>query len=76
MSILYYTVEKQLRSGDDCVNISETTGWKTIRIYRIEDSIPKLIAEIEALLITSSINEIETWLDNNDDNTEYEFIEL
>ena len=76
MSKLYYTVEKQLRSGDDCVNISETTGWKTIRVYRVVDTTPKLIAEIEALLIASSINEIQTWLDNIEDNTEYEFIEL
>ena len=76
MIILYYTVEIHLQSCGYDVSVKETTGWKTIRMYIVEDGIMKLQGEIEAKNETSSFTEIQTWLDNNGDEQEYVFEEL
>lgn len=73
MTVLYFTVNKHLRDVGDT---QETTGWKTIRVYTIEDGILKLQGEIESENETSSITEIQTWLDNNGNEQEYIFDEL
>ena len=76
MTILYYTVEIHLQPCGCDVSVKETTGWKTIRVYIVEDSYMKLLGEIEAENETSSITEIQTWLDNNGNEQEYIFDEL
>lgn len=44
MKTFYYVIEKQLLSYD---NIQETSGWKDIRIYRIENNEMILVLELE-----------------------------
>ena len=73
MIILYFTVTIHLQ---DIGDVKETTGWKTIRMYIVEDGYMKLQGEIEAENETSSITEIQTWLDNNGNEQEYIFDEL
>lgn len=73
MKQLFYVVEKQLNDVD---GFEETNGWKTITVYKIEDNQPKQVCEFEAHNSDNSIEEIQTWLDNNNDETEYEFIQL
>lgn len=73
MNTLYFTVGKHLVNVGD---IEEASGWKTIYVYKIEDNVPKLQAEIEALNESQCSDEIQTWLDNNGDETEYTFTEL
>ena len=73
MNTLYFTIGKHLVNVGD---IEEASGWKTIYVYKIEDNVPKLQAEIEALNESHSSDEIQTWLDNNGDETEYNFTEL
>ena len=73
MNTLYFTVEKHLM---DVGYVQEITGWKTIRMYIIEDGIMKLQGEIEAKNETPSFTEIQTWLDNNGNEQEYVFDEL
>jgi hypothetical protein len=74
MTKIYYTVEKELQSYD---SIEETTGWKTIQVYEIQNDQPKQWFKIEANNENSSENEIQTWLDNNGfEDREYEMIWL
>ena len=71
---IYYTTQKQLHTID---TIEETTGWKTIWAYTIENNIPKLWFEIEARNDNSTIDEIQTWLDNNGyEDDEFTMFEL
>lgn len=73
---LYYVIEKQLIEVD--MSVEETTGWKTITVYDIDTQLMNLIilCEIEAENINNSEKEIQTWLDNEEDSTEYNFIQL
>lgn len=75
MKNLYYVVKKQL---EDIDGFEETTGWKTITIYDIDTQCMNIIivGEIEVPNSLNSENEIQTWLDNNEDDKEYNFIEL
>lgn len=73
MNTLYFTVGKHLVNVGD---IEEASGWKTIYVYKIEDNVPKLQAKIEALNESQCSDEIQTWLDDNGDETEYTFTEL
>lgn len=71
---LYYVVEKQLKGIDD---FEETTGWKTITCYTVEDNVPKIFFDIETHNNRLSESEIQEWLDNNGyEDTEFKFIVL
>lgn len=70
---LYYTVEKQLEYIDE---VGETNGWKTITVYTIENNLPKQFCQFEAQLENSSEEEIQTYLDNNGFDSEYNFVLL
>ena len=72
-NILYYTVEKRLIDID---GIEEADGWKDIIVYTIEDNIPKIMCEFEALNENSTEEEIQTWLDNEEMVGEFEFVKL
>ena len=72
-NILYYTVEKRLIDID---GIEEADGWKDIIVYTIEDNIPKTMCEFEALNVSSTEEEIQTWLDNEEIEEEFEFVKL
>lgn len=72
-TILYYTVEKRLIDID---GIEEGDGWKDITVYTIEDNIPKVMCEFEALNGNSIEEEIQTWLDNEEIEEEFEFVKL
>lgn len=72
-NILYYTVEKRLIDID---GIEEADGWKDIIVYTIEDNIPKIMCEFEALNVSSTEKEIQTWLDNEEIGGEFEFVRL
>lgn len=73
MDKLYYTVKKQTEVIGD---IEECTGWKTIRVYELNDEEIVLITEIEAKNDSSSWDEIQMYLDNAGIETVYEFEQL
>lgn len=62
MKTFYYVIEKQLLSYD---NVQETSGWKDIRIYRLEDNEMILVMELE---IENSENSKEVVEDELGDN--------
>ena len=70
---LYYTVEKQTH---DVIGFEECTGWKTLTVYTIEHNVPKVMCELEARNESSSESEIQTWLDEEGDEKEYQFVQL
>lgn len=72
-NILYYTVEKRLIDID---GIEEADGWKDITVYTIEDNIPKIMCEFDALNENSTEEEIQTWLDNEEIGEEFESVKL
>ena len=71
---LYYIVE--LVTTEVEPDIIECNGWKTITIYEIIDNQPKIFAEIEAKYSSNCNEEIQTYLDNNGFDKEFEFIRL
>ena len=73
MKKLYYVVDVQLQDID---GIKETTGWKVITCYEIIDNQPKMFCDFEAKIETSTEEEIQTYLDNNEYDEEFEFIQL
>lgn len=78
MQDLYYVIEKQLQQIDLEEGTEETTGWKTITVYDIDTQAMNLIdvCQIEAKIETNSEEEIYTYLENNDDDNEYNLIQL
>lgn len=75
MKNLYYTVELELAESND---FDYTTGMKDITVYDIDTQSMKLIilSEIRTENYKNSENEIQTWLDNEEDDEEYNFIKL
>jgi hypothetical protein len=75
MSKLFYVVEKELHGDGYC---EEVTGNKQIRVYDIDTQAMELIVfcEIETLICKNSESEIQTYLDNNGYEDEFEFVEL
>ena len=51
MKKFYYTIEKQLHSYD---NVQETSGWKYVNIYSIENNTPKLVGNLDILNETNT----------------------
>lgn len=78
MQNLYYVVEKQLQQIDLEEGTEETTGWKTITVYDIDTQFMNLIevCQIESKNESNSEEEIYTYLENNNDETEYNLIQL
>jgi len=78
MQNLYYVVEKHLQQIDLEENIEETTGWKTITIYDIDTQAMNIIEvfQIETKTETNSEEEIYTYLENNNDEEEYNLVQL
>lgn len=76
MQNLYYVVEKQLQQIDLEEGVEETTGWKTITAYDIDTQAMNIVevCQFEAKNETNSEEEIYTWLENNNDNNEYNLI--
>ena len=79
MKTVYYTVEKELQNVGD---IEETTGYKDINVYFIENNIPKLLVTF-FIKNTESSEEIiieKLWdakiLTEADEETNFENIEL
>lgn len=60
MITLYYTVEKELQKID---GVEETTEWKDISLYKIEDNQPKLITTIQAENEYSTIDELNHFVE-------------
>jgi len=69
MKTLYYTVEKELQSGD---GYEETTGYKDIRIYDIVDNKPVLITEISAENGYSTQEELEFFVEETLQEEDFE----
>ena len=69
---------KQLQQIDLEEGTEETTGWKTITVYDIDTQAMNLIeiCQIEAKVVNNSEKEIYTYLENNNDETEYNLIQL
>lgn len=60
---LYYVIEKELQLID---TVEEATGFKTIRVYEIENDRPSNFCEINDVSIEdNSRKEIQDWLDDN-----------
>jgi hypothetical protein len=72
---LYYVVEKET-SVDD--NFEFATGSKLIRLYEVSTSLLELVivSEIESYNFKNTETEIETWLENNDYEDDYNLIRL
>ena len=66
MNKLYYTVK-----ADETLQ-----EVKIITVYTIDNNLPKIFCEIEAYLNAIDETEIQTYLDNNGYENEYEFILL
>ena len=69
MKTLYYTVEKELQSGD---GYEETTGHKDIRIYDFVDNKPKLVFEINVENIQSTLEELEFFVEETLQGKDFE----
>ncbi len=74
MNKLYYTVE--ICTVDHGAYYEELSGTKVINLYKIEDNMPKLMAEISTDLGKGSEEEIQWWLDNEGVEEECEFEKL
>ena len=78
MQNLYYVVEKQLQQIDLEEGTEETTGWKTITVYDIDTQAMNIVevCQIGANNSSEPEGEIYTYLENNNDETEYNLIQL
>lgn len=73
---LFYVVTKGLTCSDNDF-IEETTGWKDIQVYTIEDNEPKMFFPLELMNEDSTEEEIQNYLDDNGyGDDEYEFKQL
>ena len=62
MRKLYYTVEKELQQVGD---FEETTGFKTVTIYDIENNIPTKFFELEISNDENTKEAINEYLSDN-----------
>ena len=78
MQNLYYVVEKQLQKIHLEESTEETNGWKTITVYGVKTQPMNIIeiCQIEAKSEANSEEEIYIYLENNNEETEYNLIEL
>ena len=74
MQKLYYTVEKELQQVDD---FEETTGFKTVTVYDIENNIPTKFFELEVSNDENTKEAINEYLsDNGYEDETFELIQL
>jgi hypothetical protein len=75
MENLYYVVDKELQQDD---LFEYTTGNKTITVYDVDTQTMQIVVVciIESLNYKVTENEIETWLENNDYEDDYNLIRL
>ena len=74
MRKLYYTVEKELQQVDD---FEETTGFKTVTIYDIENNIPTKFFDLEISNDENTKEAINEYLSDNGYGDEtFELIQL
>ena len=72
---LFYIVDLELQHVDG--EIQETTGWKTIRVYEIENNVPTKFCNLDIEISDNSEEAIQEYLDENGHGDEtFEFIEL
>ena len=62
MRKLYYTVEKELQQVSD---FEETTGFKTVTVYDIENNIPTKFFELEISNDENTKEAINEYLSDN-----------
>jgi hypothetical protein len=72
---LYYVVDKELQQDD---LFEYTTGNKTITVYDVDTQTMQIVVVciIESLNYKVTEHEIETWLENNDYEDDYNLIRL
>jgi hypothetical protein len=74
---LYYVVEKELQGCDSNDGIQETTGFKMITVYEIENNITSVLTTIDTEIKEDSQEMIQEYLDDNGmGDDEFEFIQL
>ena len=74
MRKLYYTVEKELQQVGD---FEETTGFKTVTVYDIENNIPTKFFELEISNDENTKEAINEYLSDNGYGDEtFELIQL
>ena len=74
MRKLYYTVEKELQQVGD---FEETTGFKTVTVYDIENNIPTKFFELEISNDENTKEAINDYLSDNGYGDEtFELIQL
>jgi hypothetical protein len=71
----FYVVEKQLQGID---NFEETTGWKTVTMYDIDAQAMNMVevCQLEMRNSENSVEVLKEWLAEQEDENEYEFIQL
>lgn len=74
MRKLYYTVEKELQQVGD---IEETTGYKMITVYEIENNVPTKFFELEISNDENTKEAINNYLSDNGYGDEtFELVQL
>jgi hypothetical protein len=71
----FYVVEKELQGIG---NFEETTGWKTVTMYDIDVQAMNMVevCQLEILNEDNSVEVLKEWLVEQEDENEYEFIQL
>jgi hypothetical protein len=71
----FYVVEKQLQGID---NFEETTGWKAVTMYDIDAQAMNMVevCQLEIPNREKSVEVLKEWLIEQEDENEYEFIQL
>jgi hypothetical protein len=71
----FYVVEKELQGIG---NFEETTGWKTVTMYDIDAQAMNMVevCQLEILNEDNSVEVLKEWLVEQEDENEYEFIQL
>jgi hypothetical protein len=71
----FYVVEKQLEDYD---GVEETNGWKTVTMYDIDAQAMNMVevCQLEVPNSEKSVEALKEWLAEQEDENEYEFIQL
>jgi len=71
----FYVVEKQY---DDFDGVEGTNGWKTITMYDIDAQAMNMVevCQLEIPNREKSVEVLKEWLIEQEDENEYEFIQL
>ena len=71
----FYVVEKQLEDYD---GVEETNGWKTVIMYDIDVQAKNMVevCQLEIPNHEKSVEALKEWLAEQEDENEYELIQL